>query len=144
MEKTFAVRELLCALRWLLFVFGVLYLGFFFFYAGYKKLGGALAHESPYAQDVPEKCKAQLEAPRDIWQVGRDDFLLQPRTAVHPVSALSGDSADCLGWAVLTATHGTPGVESNSGSSFRKIYIDERGEVVTTVTVEYEKNPIRA
>lgn len=151
LDKTITLRQFLSYFGMLCVLSIVTYVYVYFKNAWYQKLDGAVANQSPYVQLVPENCRKAIGLVVDgsayagsaTSGVGilESSFLLKPRTREVLVEHFITNSANCLGWSIVTGLHGVNGNnrESNSNSNFQINVKDEKNEEVVSITVKYSK-----
>ena len=102
----------------------------------HDKMGGIVAKNSPYYDEIPDECKKFSNRHRGFYDFADNKFL-RSRPIRLPSSHLQTDygRVRCLGYAVLTGVHMRDPLDAN----FVDTYVDEQGDPIVRITVDYLK-----
>lgn len=140
LDKTFTVRQVWRWTRRAIYLAIPVYIGAVVAHSWNLKMGGVGYRDSPYYSSIPSECRgsAAFAGKTRGAQSGLESYLLRPSTWVISLSesekklGFGMRGIPCMGYNFLMVLH---------GEDFKQIYkyVNEKGEVVATVTTEVIK-----
>lgn len=140
LDKTFTVRQVWRWTRRTIYLAIPVYIGAVVVHAWNLKMGGIGFRASPYYSIIPSECRGSASTAGNTRgaQTGLESYLLRPSTWVISLPesekklGFGMRGIPCMGYNFLMVLH---------GEDFKQVdkYVNEKGEVVATVTTEVIK-----
>jgi hypothetical protein len=144
LDRSITVRQIWRWTRRVVYIAIPLYIWAFLSSSWDLKMGGAIPSRSPVKELFPAQCEGYI-ARSHGYGAGRitsDDLLLRGRiwrSSLEPQLNGSSQLPQCFGYAVLAGMH-----DRNPGdANFTEQWLDESGDSVVTIHVEYNKPYLR-
>jgi hypothetical protein len=141
LERTLTVRQLVKAAGWLVGALILAYVGLAIADSWRVQNIGVSAKNSPIAALLPEKCQGYVNQSTGIpsGRTASDGLLLRGRVHRYQLKAALENPAnrvfECLGYSVMAGLHS----EEPGSADFADYFLDDHGEAVVIVRVEYRK-----
>jgi hypothetical protein len=139
LDRTICLREVLRWGRWVFYFVAAIYVVVLVIHEWNLKMSGTSERNSPFLEQVPIKCISFGSRHNGIPPNRKllDILLMKGRINHLPIVDQNGrfTVGECLGFATILGLHASP----ISSANFIDDYVDDRGNSIVTVHVEYHQ-----